>query len=70
MVQCTNQIVWNVAVDDINFEKREVIVSVIKNLICDAVARVTDTEAWNIRIEGVTGSFMSQIKETAQKPGN
>ena len=67
MVCCTNQEVWNVAVEDINFEKGEVIISVIENLICDAVAEVTNVEARNITIEDVIGSFMSQIKEMAQK---
>jgi hypothetical protein len=71
MVRCTNQEVWNIAIDDINFEKGEVIISVIENLICDAVAEVTNTEARNLTIEDIIGSFMSQIKTTAQKkPGN
>jgi hypothetical protein len=67
MVPCTNQDVWNVSVENINFEKGEVIISVIENLICDAVAEVTNAEARNLTIEDVIGSFLSQIKEIAQK---
>ena len=70
MVCCTNIDVWNVALDDIKFEKGEVIVSVIENLICDALTGVTDPEVRKITIEDVVGSFMAQVKTTAQKnPG-
>ena len=66
MVRCTNQDVWNVALEDMSFEKGEVIVSVIENLICDAVAEVTNVEVRRITIEDVIGSFMAQVKTAAQ----
>ena len=66
MVCCTNQDVWNVSIDDIKFEKGEVIISVIENLICDAVVGVTDPAARLITIEDVVGSFLAQIKKCAQ----
>ena len=70
MVCCTNQDVWNVAVDDITITKGEVVISVIENLICDAVMEVTDPKIRRMTIEDVVGSFMAQIKKTAQaKPG-
>ena len=70
MVCCTNQDVWNVSVDDIKMEKGEIIISVIENLICDAVLEVDNPEARKIIIEDVVGSFLAQIKKCAQdKPG-
>jgi hypothetical protein len=70
MVCCTNQDVWNVSVDEIKINKGEVIISVIENLICDALVGVTDPEVRRITIEDVVGSFMAQIKKCAQtKPG-
>ena len=70
MVCCTNQDVWNVAVDDIKMERGEVIVSVIKNLLCDALNGVTDPEVRKLVMEDVVGSFMAQVKTTAIKnPG-
>ncbi len=65
MVPCTNQEVWNVKVDEIVMEKGEVIVAVIENLICDAVAGVTDPEVRKITIEDVVGSYMAQIRKCA-----
>ena len=70
MVCCTNQDVWNVAVDDIKFETGEVIISVIENLLCDALDGVMDPEVRKLMMEDVVGSFMAQVKATAQKyPG-
>ena len=70
MVCCTNQDVWNVSVDDIKMEKGEIIISVIENLICDAVLGVDNPDARKIIIEDVVGSFLAQIKKCAQdKPG-
>ena len=70
MVNCTNQDVWNVAIDEVKMEKGEVIISVIENLICDALVGVTDPEIRKMTIEDVVGSFMAQIKKCAQaKPG-
>jgi hypothetical protein len=62
--------VWNVAVDKIQIEEGEVIVSVIENLISDAVVGVTDPDVRKITIEDVVGSFMAQVKKcTLGKPG-
>ena len=66
MVCCTNQDVWNVAIEEIKCDKGEVIISVIENLICDAVVGVTDPEVRKITIEDVVGSFMAQLKKCAQ----
>jgi hypothetical protein len=63
LVCCTNQDVWNVAVDDITITKGGVVISVIKNLICDAIVDVTDQEVRRMTIEDVVGwSFMAQKK--------
>jgi hypothetical protein len=70
MVNCTNQAVWNVAIDEIKMEKGAVIISVIENLICDALVGVKDPEIRKMTIEDVVESFMAQIKKCAhEKPG-
>ena len=67
---CTNVEVWNNIVDDIKAEKGEVIISIIENLICDAVAEITDPEARKLIILDVIGSFLAQVKKCAQEhPG-
>jgi hypothetical protein len=70
LICCTNIEVWNTTIDDIKMEKGEVIVSVIENLICDAVSEVTEPEARKIVIEDVVGSFLAQVKKCAtEHPG-
>jgi hypothetical protein len=66
MVCYTKPDVWNMAVDDITMDKGEMIVSVIKNLICDAIVDVVDPEIRRMTIEDVVESFMAQIKKFAQ----
>ncbi len=66
MVCYTKPDVWNMAVDDITMDKGEMIVSVIKNLICDAIVDVVDPEIRRMTIEDVVESFMAQIKKCAQ----
>ena len=63
LVCCTNLEVWNNTIDDIKMKKGRVIVSVIENLICDAVAEVTDPEARGIVAEDVIGCFFGTSKE-------
>ena len=56
--------------DDIRMEKGEVIISIIENLICDAVVEVADPEARRIIIEDVVKSFLEQVRKCAFKnPG-
>ncbi len=67
---CTNAEVWNNTIDDIKAEKGEVIISIIENLICDAVMEITDPEARKLVIIDVIGSFLAQVKKCAQEhPG-
>ena len=62
--------VCNTTVDDIKMEKGKVIVSIIENLICDAVVEVTDPVARKIIMEDVVGSFLAQVKKSAnENPG-
>jgi hypothetical protein len=62
--------VWNTTIDDIKVKKGEVIISVVENLICDAVAEIVDPEARKIVIEDVVGSFLAQVKKCAiEHPG-
>jgi hypothetical protein len=63
MIGCTNLEVWNTMVDDFKMESGNVIISVIKNLICHVVAEVTDSDARKIVIEDVIGSFLAQVKK-------
>jgi hypothetical protein len=70
MVCCTNQDVWNVAVNDIKHETGEVIISVIDNLLCDPLNGGMDPEVRKLMLENVVGSFMAQVKAAALKyPG-
>jgi hypothetical protein len=66
MACCTNQDVWNVSIDDTKFEKGEVIMLVIENLICGTVVGVTVSAVRQITIEDVVGSFLAQIKKCVQ----
>ena len=67
---CTNVEVWNNIIDDIKAEKGEVIVSIIENLICDAVVEVTDPEARKLITIDVIGSFLEQVRKCAEEhPG-
>jgi hypothetical protein len=66
---CTNLEVWSTTVDDIKMEKGEVI-SVIENLICDAVVEVADLKARGIIVKDVVRSFLEQVKKCAlEHPG-
>ena len=67
LICCTNLEVWNTTIDDIKMDKGEIIVSIIENLICDAVVEVPDPEARTIIIEDVVGSFLEQIRRCALK---
>jgi hypothetical protein len=70
MIGCTNLEVWSTTVDDIRMEKGEVIISIIENLICDAVVEVADPEARRIIIEDIVKSFLEQVRKSAFKnPG-
>ena len=70
LICCTNLEVWNTTIDDIKVEKGDVIISVVENLICDAVVEVVDPEARKIVIEDVVGSFLAQVKKCAiERPG-
>ena len=70
MICCTNLDVWNTTIDDIRMGKGRVIISVIENLICDAMVEVTDPKARKIVMEDVVGSFLAQVKKSAsENPG-
>ncbi len=47
------------------WKKGKVIISVIENLICEAVAEVEDPVARKLVMEDVVGSFLAQIKKSA-----
>ena len=65
MIGCTNLEVWSATVDDITMEKGDVIISIIENLICDAVVEVADPKARAIIVEDVIKSFLEQVRKCA-----
>jgi hypothetical protein len=70
MIGCTNLEVWSATVDDITMEKGDVIISIIENLICDAVVEVADPKAKAIIVEDVIKSFLEQVRKcAAEHPG-
>ena len=70
MIGCTNLEVWSATVDDITMEKGDVIISIIENLICDAVVEVADPKAKAIIVEDVVKSFLEQVRKcAAEHPG-
>jgi hypothetical protein len=70
MINCTSKEVFVAALDNIEEGKGEVIVSVLENLLCDAVKTLTDPEAINTALEGAIKKYLTTIAEAADKRPN
>ena len=70
MVKCTNREVFATALDSIDEGKGKVIISVVENLLCDAVKDITEPEAMNSALEAAIKGYLAMVKEIAiKKPG-
>jgi hypothetical protein len=67
MVNCTSSEVFAAALDGIGEGKGQVIISVIENLLCDAVKDITDPEKLNNSLESAIKSYLNVVKEVAIK---
>ena len=67
MVKCTNKEVFAVALNSIGTGKGEVIISVIENLLCDAVNGITDPETKNNTLETTIKEYLEAVREAAYK---
>ena len=70
MKKCTNQQVFDVAMNDIKEGKGQVIISVIENLLCDAVRDIEDPKLMNEALENSIQGYLRQIDEVAKKNPN
>ena len=70
MVNCTSKEVFAAALDNIENDKGEIIISVIENLLCDAVKDITDPEAMNNTLEEVIKDYLTRVQEAAKKHPN
>ena len=67
MVKCTKKETFVAVLDDIEKGKGEVVISVVENLLCDAIGGNTDPEAMNQILEEEIKTFLSIIKDVATK---
>ena len=67
MIKCTNKEVFKVALEQIGEGKGETTVSVIENLLCDAVRDINDSEAKNTALENSIKEYLETIKKAAIK---
>ena len=70
MVNCTNKEVLDAALDNIGKGKGEIIISVIENLLCDAVNDITNpelinSEAINAALEEAFKCYLKKVKTAA-----
>jgi hypothetical protein len=67
MVGCTSKEVFATALDGIGPENGEVIISVIENLLCDAVRNLEDPDAVNSALEKTIKENLEMIESAANK---
>jgi hypothetical protein len=67
MNKCTNQQVFDVAMSGIKENKGQVIISVIENLLCDAVRDIDDPKLMNEALEKSIQGYLKQVEEVAKK---
>jgi hypothetical protein len=67
MVNCTSSEVFAAALNGIGEGKGQVIISVIENLLCDAVKDITDPDELNNQLEHAIKNYLTIVKEVATK---
>ena len=67
MMRCTRLEVFKAKMDALEVDDKEIVISVIENFICDAVRDVVDDHLSNVNCETVIKTFMSTLKEAADR---
>jgi hypothetical protein len=63
---CTNQQVFDVAINGIKPNKGQVIILVIQNILCDAVKGIDKPEMMNAALKSTISNYLRQLKDVAE----
>jgi hypothetical protein len=67
MNNCSNQQVFDVAISDIKSSRGQVVISVIENILCDAVKGIVDPELMNAALETTINKYLKQLEKEAKE---